>query len=66
MLSMIELKDGLILGKSAPKEVVSFNYEKGEIHYIDYSSFYIYKFLKLKDQSLDKGEFFIDGVKYNW
>ena len=60
---MIELKDGLILGKSAPKVVVSFNYEKGEIHYIDYSSFYIYKFLKLKDQSLDKGEFFIDGVK---
>ena len=63
MLSMIELKDGLILGKSSPKKEVSFNYEKGEINYIDYSSFYIYKFLKLKDIALDKGEFFVDGVK---
>ena len=60
---MIELKDGLILGKGAPKQEISFQYEKGVINYIDYSSFYIYKFLKLKDQSLDKGEFFIDGVK---
>ena len=60
---MIELKGGLILGKNSPKEEVSFNYEKGEVNYIDYSSFYIYKFLKLKDQALDKGEFFIDGVK---
>ena len=40
---MIELKDGLILGKSSPKKEVSFNYEKGEINYIDHSSFYIYK-----------------------
>ncbi len=60
---MIELKDGLILGKGAPKQEISFQYEKGVINYIDYSSFCIYKFLKLKDQSLDKGEFFIDGVK---
>ena len=60
---MIELKGGLILGKNAPKEEVSFNYEKGTVNYIEYSSFYIYKFLKLKDQALDKGEFFIDGVK---
>ena len=60
---MIELKDGLILGKGSPKTEVSFNYEKGEINYVDYSSFYIYKFLKLRDQALDKGEFFIDGVK---
>lgn len=60
---MIELKSGLILGKNSPKEEVSFQYEKGEINYIDYSSNYIYRFLKLKNQSLDKGEFFIDGVK---
>ena len=60
---MIELKGGIILGKNSPKEEVSFVYEKGEINYIDYSTFYIYKFLKLKDQALDKGEFFIDGVK---
>ncbi len=60
---MIELKGGIILGKNSPKEEVSFSYEKGEINYIDYSTFYIYKFLKLKDQALDKGEFFIDGVK---
>ena len=60
---MIELKDGLILGKGSPKKEISFIYEKGEINYVDYSSFYIYKFLKLKDQALDKGEFFIDGVK---
>ena len=60
---MIELKGGLILGKSSPKKEVSFIYEKGEINYIDYSSFYIYKFLKLKDIALDKGEFFVDGIK---
>ena len=60
---MIELKSGLILGKNSPKEEVSFQYEKGEINYIDYSSNYIYRFLKLKNQSLDKGEFFIDGSK---
>ena len=60
---MIELKGGLILGKGTPKQETSFLYEKGVINYIDYSSFYIYKFLKLKDQTLDKGEFFIDGVK---
>ena len=63
MLSMIELKEGLILGRNAPKTVVSFSYEKGQINYIDFSSFYIYKFLKLKDQALDKGEFFVDDVK---
>ena len=60
---MIELKGGLILGKSSPKKEISFVYEKGEINYIDYSSFYIYKFLKLKDIALDKGEFFVDGIK---
>ena len=60
---MIELKEGLILGRNAPKTVVSFSYEKGQINYIDFSSFYIYKFLKLKDQALDKGEFFVDDVK---
>ncbi len=60
---MIELKGGLILGKSSPKKEVSFIYEKGEINYIDYSSFYIYKFLKLKDIALDKGEFFVDNIK---
>ena len=63
MLSMIELKGGLLLGKNTPKQEVSFNYEKGEINYIDYPSFYIYKFLRLKDQALEKGEFFVDGVK---
>ncbi len=63
MLSMIELRDGLILGKSAPKTEVSFIYEKGQINYIDYSNFYIYKFLKLKDQALEKGEFYTDDIK---
>lgn len=60
---MIELKDGLILGRGAPKTEVSFRYEKGQINYIDYSDFYKYKFLKLKDQALDKGEFYADDVK---
>ena len=60
---MIELKSAIILGKNAPKEEISFAYDKGIINQIDYSEKYKFTFLKLKDQALDKGEFFIDEVK---
>ena len=63
MLSMIELKSAIILSKNAPKEEISFAYDKGIINQIDYSEKYKFAFLKLKDQALDKGEFFIDEVK---
>lgn len=60
---MIELKSAIILGKNTPKEEISFGYDKGTINQIDYSEKYKFTFLKLKDQALDKGEFFIDEVK---
>ena len=60
---MIELKSAIILGKNAPKEEISFAYDKGIVNQIDYSEKYKFAFLKLKDQALDKGEFYIDEVK---
>ena len=60
---MIELKGGLILGKNAPKEEISFSYEKGQINRIPFEEKYKFAFLSLKDQALDKGEFFIDETK---
>ena len=60
---MVELKEGIILSKKAPKEPISFSYEKGTINYIPYEEIYKFNFLKLKDQALDKGELFIDGIK---
>ncbi len=60
---MIELKSAIILSKNAPKEEISFAYDKGIINQVDYSEKYKFAFLKLKDQALDKGEFFIDDVK---
>ena len=60
---MVELRDGLILSKSAPKEPISFSFEKGSINKVPYEQKYIFSFLKLKDQALDKGEFLIDEYK---
>lgn len=60
---MVELREGLILSKGAPKEAISFSFVKGSLNKIPYTQKYIYSFLKLKDQALDKGEFFIDDFK---
>lgn len=52
-----------MLSKGAPKESISFSFEKGSLNKIPYSQKYIFNFLKLKDQALDKGEFFIEDYK---
>ena len=59
---MIELTDGIILSKSAPKEGISFSLDKGQINQIPLEEKYKFNFLKLKDQSLDKGVFKIDDI----
>ena len=60
---MIELLDGIILAKNAPKEAVSFSLEKGTLNYIPYSEQYKFNFLMLKNQSLDKGVFKINDIQ---
>ena len=60
---MIEIRDAIISGKLAPKEAVSFSFEKGTLNIVDYAERYKFNFLKLKDQSLEKGEFYIDEIK---
>lgn len=60
---MIEIREAIIASKKAPKEAISFSYDKGSLNIIDYSEKYKFDFLKLKDQSLDKGEFYIDDIK---
>lgn len=57
---MIELLDGVILAKDAPKEACSFSFEKGSVNFIDYNDKYKFNFLALKNQSLDSGTFKID------
>ena len=59
---MIELTNAIILNRIAPQEEVSFSYEKGELVRIPYSDRYIFEFLALRNQSLDKGVFKIDNV----
>ena len=60
---MIEIRDAIIASKKAPKDSVSFAFEKGSLNVINYEETYKFNFLKLKDQSLDKGEFYIDEIK---
>ena len=60
---MIEIRDAVILAKNAPKDPISFSFSSGILNLVDYSEFYKFRFLKLKDQALDKGEFIIDDVK---
>ena len=60
---MIELREGLILAKNAPKEPVSFRFDKGKLNLINYQDVYQFNFLGLKNQSLDKGTFIIDEVQ---
>ena len=59
---MIELNEGIILSKGAPKEPVSFLLDKGQVNIIPLGEKYKFSFLRLKDQSLDKGTFKIDGT----
>ena len=60
---MIELKDGIILSKDAPKDEISFSLDKGSINVIPLAEKYKFSLLKLKDQALDKGSFKIDDVQ---
>ena len=57
---MVSLIEGKIIAKKAPKEPVSFSFEKGLINYISFEEAYKFQFLKLKDQSLESGQFTID------
>lgn len=59
---MIELTNAIILNRIAPQEEISFSYEKGEVVRIPYSDRYIFEFLALRNQSLDKGVFKIDNI----
>ena len=60
---MIEIRNAIISNKKAPKEEISFSFDKGALNTISYEEKYKFDFLKLKDQSLEKGEFYIDGIK---
>lgn len=60
---MIELKQGAISNNKKKINPVSFSYEKGSINYLDYEQKYIYSFLRLKDQSLESGEFIVNDFK---
>ena len=57
---MVELIEGIINNRLAPKEPVSFSYGPGLINYIPFDKKYIHKFLMLKDQSLKQGTLKID------
>ena len=57
---MIELLDAVISGKKAPKEPVTFSFEKGEINFIPFEEKFKFSFLMLKDQALDSGTFKIN------
>ena len=61
--AMVELLSGIILSKNAPKEEISFSYEKGTLNYISYEERYKFNFLMLKNESLDKGTFKINDVQ---
>ncbi|MFA5421164.1 MAG: hypothetical protein WC344_00005 [Bacilli bacterium] len=57
---MIELKDAIISSKNGVKEKRTIAFDKG-LNLIDYGQKYIFDFLSLQDQSLDEGQFIIDG-----
>ena len=61
--AMVELLSGIILSKNAPKEEISFSYEKGTLNYISYEERYKFNFLMIKNESLDKGTFKINDVQ---
>ena len=59
---MIELTNAVILNKAAPKDGISFTYNKGELISIPFERRYIFDFLALKNQSMDSGVFKIDDT----
>ena len=59
---MIELTNAVILNKAAPREGISFTYDKGELISIPFERRYIFDFLALKNQSMDSGIFKIDDT----
>ena len=56
---MVNIKEAIILNKAAPKEEVSFSFDKGQVNRIPYKERYKFDFLGLANQSLDKGQFTI-------
>lgn len=60
---MIELKDCLVVGKNIPKTEINQTFDSNQVNHISYQDRYIFNLLKLKNQSLEKGEFIIDENK---
>ncbi len=60
---MLQVVDAKILARHAPKTEISFSFDKGTINEIPYEERYKFEFLKLKNQSLEKGEFILDDTK---
>ena len=57
---MVELIDALILDNLAPKEGVNLSFDVG-LNEISYEKRYIFNFLLLRNQALDKGSFVVNG-----
>lgn len=57
---MVELIDALILDNLAPKEGVNLSFDVG-LNEISYEKRYIFNFLLLRNQALDKGKFVVNG-----
>ena len=57
---MVELIDALILDNLAPKETVNLSFDVG-LNEISYDKRYIFNFLLLRNQALDKGRFVVNG-----
>ena len=60
---MLSVSNAKIVNRHAPKKEISFSFDKGLVNHIAYKDRYQFEFLRLKNQSLEKGEFFIDDVK---
>ena len=60
---MIEVSNAVIQGIKQSEEEISFIFDKGQINYLPQEESYKFQLLKLKNQSLEKGSFVIDGTK---
>ena len=59
---MIEIKEALIYGKKTSEKEISLVFDKGQINSLEPEDLYIFNFLSLKNQALEKGSFIIDGI----
>ena len=57
---MIELKSAIISSKEGVNEKADFAFDKG-LNTVEYAKKYLFDFFSLQYQSLDEGQFIIDG-----